>query len=280
MRNIQDLSTIVDTINYKTLPSIFELFSNLSFHIGEYKWSAKTDDFGGWLKCDGRSLSRTEYSDLFDVIGTTFGSDDVDTFKLPDMRGRVMGCIGSGPGLSARNLGSVVGEETHVLSSTEMPSHSHTGTTNAGGGHSHTASSSTTGSHNHGGSTANGGTHSHTINDPGHTHTQTTINDDFNNSGENPPGFTADSAGTRTWSNINSATTGITINNAGDHNHTISSDGSHSHSITVDAVSNHTHAFTTDTTGGGNAHNNMQPTAFIGQVFIYAGWNPSVILVN
>jgi microcystin-dependent protein len=135
-----------------------------------------------------------------------------------------MGCVGQGSGLTNRVLGAVVGAETHTLSSNEIPSHSHTGTTDSNGAHTHT------------------------ITDPGHTHTQTTINDDFNNSGTNPPGFTQDSAGSRTWNNINSATTGISINSAGAH----------------------THTFTTNTTGGGLAHNNMQPTAFVGNVFIYA----------
>jgi len=92
-------------------------------------------------------------------------------------------------------------------------------------------------SHTHAGTTATIGSHTHTINDPGHTHTQTTTNDDFNNSGGDPPGFTGDSAGTRTWSNISTSTTGITINASGEHNHT----------------------FTTNSTGGGGSHNNMQP---------------------
>jgi microcystin-dependent protein len=33
----------------------------------------------------------------------------------------------------------------------------------------------------------------------------------------------------------------------------------------------HTHTFTTNSTGGGEAHNNMQPTLFIGNVFIFSG---------
>jgi len=33
----------------------------------------------------------------------------------------------------------------------------------------------------------------------------------------------------------------------------------------------HQHTFTTNSTGGGLAHNNMQPTLFIGNVFIYSG---------
>lgn len=224
MNNLQGLTDIVSTINVKTLPSIYYLFQNISLHIGEYKWSSRADDFGSWLKCDGRSLSREEYKDLFDVIGTSFGSDSATTFKLPDLRGRVLGCVGQGTGLTNRTLGGMVGSETHTLTQNEIPGHVHTGTT------------------------ASSGSHTHTITDPGHTHTQTTTNDDFNNSGTNPPGFTADSAGSMTWNNINTATTGITVNSAGAH----------------------THTFTTNSTGGGQAHNNMQPTAFAGNIFIYS----------
>ena len=42
----------------------------------------------GWLLCDGQAVSRTTYSDLFDIIGTTFGiGDGSSTFNVPDMRG-------------------------------------------------------------------------------------------------------------------------------------------------------------------------------------------------
>ena len=44
----------------------------------------------GFLLCDGRAVSRTTYTSLFSVIGTTYGSGDGSTtFNLPDMRGRV-----------------------------------------------------------------------------------------------------------------------------------------------------------------------------------------------
>ena len=247
MNNLQELTHVVNTLNFKTLPSVFELFANLGFHVGEYKWSARSNDFGNWYICDGRSLPISEYNDLFQVIGTSFGSNDDVSFNLPDMRGRVMGCVGNGNGLTPRLIGAMVGTETHILTSNEIPSHLHTGTTN------------TTGTHNHGGFTSNSGVHSHSVNDPGHTHTQTTINDDFNNSGASPPGFTADSAGTVTWSNISVSTTGITINSNGNHTHAISSDGDHSHT------------FTTSSVGGGLPHNIMQPTAFAGNIFIYIG---------
>lgn len=41
----------------------------------------------GWLLCNGQAISRTDYADLFDVIGTAFGSGDGSTtFNVPDLR--------------------------------------------------------------------------------------------------------------------------------------------------------------------------------------------------
>lgn len=256
MNNLDSLVQVVNTMNYKTFPSVFDVLNHINLHIGEYKWSSRADDFNGWLKCDGRSLHREEYADLFDIIGTSFGSDSPTTFKLPDLRGRVMGCVGTGTGLTARTMGATVGEETHVLTTAEMPSHSHT------------ATAASAGSHNHTGNTGNDGSHTHTVNDPGHAHTQSTVNDDYNNSGGNPPSFAADGAGSATWNNISTATTGITINASGVHSHSIALDGSHTHTISVTSM------------GGGSAHNNMQPTCFAAQVFIFGGYNPTVVPTN
>lgn len=86
----------------------------------------------GWLICDGSLVSRTTYSELFDVIGETYGAGDGSTtFNLPDLRGRVI--IGEGTGTAtdatAHSLGDVDGKETHTLDITEMPSHNHSGST-------------------------------------------------------------------------------------------------------------------------------------------------------
>ena len=41
----------------------------------------------GWFICNGSAISRTTYSELFAVIGTSFGSGDGSTtFNLPDLR--------------------------------------------------------------------------------------------------------------------------------------------------------------------------------------------------
>lgn len=43
-----------------------------------------------WLICDGRAVSRTDYKELFKVIGVFFGAGDgATTFNLPDLTGRV-----------------------------------------------------------------------------------------------------------------------------------------------------------------------------------------------
>lgn len=256
MQNVQEISHVVNTINFKTLPSVFDVLFHINLHVGEYKTSARAEDFHGWLKCDGRSLSRTEYADLFEIVGTSFGSSTSNTFKLPDMRGRVMGCVGQGQYLTNRSLGAIVGAETHLLTRDELPNHDHT------------ATAANNGSHNHTGATGSNGSHTHTVNDPGHSHIQTTVNDDFNGSGGAGPSFTTDSAGVRTWTNINSNTTGITLDSVGDHTHSIATDGSHTHTITVSSV------------GSNVPHNNMQPTAFIGNMFIFAGYKPRPVIVG
>ena len=48
----------------------------------------------GYLKCDGSTVSRTTYADLFSVIGTTYGiGNGTTTFKLPNITGTPISCI-------------------------------------------------------------------------------------------------------------------------------------------------------------------------------------------
>lgn len=44
-----------------------------------------------WLLCDGQSVSRRMYTELFAVLGTTYGGGDgATTFNVPDFRGRTV----------------------------------------------------------------------------------------------------------------------------------------------------------------------------------------------
>lgn len=90
-------------------------------------WYAGSTSPTGWLECNGAAVSRTTYATLFGVIGTTFGSGDGSTtFNLPDQSRRVLvGKGGSGTATLANTIGSTGGAETHTLSITEMPAHTH-----------------------------------------------------------------------------------------------------------------------------------------------------------
>lgn len=78
-----------------------------------------------WLRCDGRAISRTEYADLFNIIGVSYGEGNgTTTFNLPDKRGRVS------VGYDSDNdkfisIGTHLGEETHTLTIDEIPAHQH-----------------------------------------------------------------------------------------------------------------------------------------------------------
>lgn len=75
----------------------------------------------GHLVCDGSAVSRSEYSDLFEVIGTNFGDGDGSTtFNLPNISGRVV--IGNS---LAHGFATTGGEEEHVLDAGEIASHVH-----------------------------------------------------------------------------------------------------------------------------------------------------------
>jgi phage-related tail fiber protein len=54
----------------------------------------------GWLKANGAAVSRTAYSDLFNAIGTSYGSGDGSTtFNLPDFRGEFLRSWSDGSGV-------------------------------------------------------------------------------------------------------------------------------------------------------------------------------------
>jgi len=81
----------------------------------------------GYLREDGSVVSRITYGRLFEAIGTLYGAGDGSTtFALPNSMGRVDVASGHGSGLTDRTLGQTGGEENHQLTSTEMPSHTHT----------------------------------------------------------------------------------------------------------------------------------------------------------
>lgn len=90
-------------------------------HTGDLKLSAAIAVPAGWLECDGSAVSRAAHADLFAAIGDAYGAGDgATTFNLPDFRDRVpVGKSGS------KDLGATGGAETHVLTTDELPGHTH-----------------------------------------------------------------------------------------------------------------------------------------------------------
>jgi|GEM_PF-548200 len=83
-------------------------------------------DQKGWMICDGRLLSISEYGELYGIIGDIYGGDSKETFALPDLRGRVALGAGEGYGLSGYyRAGSKGGETYNSTSLSDLPAHNH-----------------------------------------------------------------------------------------------------------------------------------------------------------
>ncbi|MBO1322966.1 phage tail protein [Acanthopleuribacter pedis] len=91
-----------------------------------------------WAYCDGQLLTISQNDALFSLVGTTYGGDGRSTFALPDFRGRLVACQGTGPGLTPRAWGQKIGVESVTLTPEQLPSHNHPfqGTTATGNHHS------------------------------------------------------------------------------------------------------------------------------------------------
>jgi microcystin-dependent protein len=84
--------------------------------------------FGGkyapkdWAFCDGSLLSIAENQVLYMLLGNNYGGDGVQTFGLPDLRGRTPIHGGAGSGYV---LGQIGGYEKISLTSQHIPAHTH-----------------------------------------------------------------------------------------------------------------------------------------------------------
>lgn len=79
----------------------------------------------GYMFANGQAISRTTYSDLFAIYGTTFGAGDGSTtFNLPNLNGRTpVGLKASDSDFNT--IGKTGGEKTHTLTQSELAAHRH-----------------------------------------------------------------------------------------------------------------------------------------------------------
>lgn len=97
-----------------------------SNYIGEIRMFAGNFAPVNWQFCDGSILSISENETLYTLLGTTYGGDGINTFGVPDLRGRVPVHTGTGTGLMPVVLGQKAGTEQVSISLNQMPAHSHT----------------------------------------------------------------------------------------------------------------------------------------------------------
>ena len=111
-----------------------------------------------WAFCDGSLQSIANNTALFNLIGTTYGGDGVNTFALPDLRSRAPIHQGTGVGLPTMIIGQIGGTENVTLLTVNLPPHTHSITAEGASGASNSAIGgyfATTGLGNYG-TTSNG----------------------------------------------------------------------------------------------------------------------------
>ena len=95
-------------------------------YIGEIRMFGGSFAPYGWALCNGQLLSIQQNGALFNLIGTTYGGDGVNTFALPNLQSRVPVHAGNDGGGNNYVLGQVAGTETVTLTAAQNPLHNHT----------------------------------------------------------------------------------------------------------------------------------------------------------
>jgi len=179
----------------------------------------------GWFLCDGSEISKSEYPKLFSLIGNTYGTPvNSSNFVLPNLQQRIP--LGKS---NSNTLGEKGGNSNITLSTDQLPSHNHSGTTNTSGSHSHTAS------------------------DSGHNHS---YDDAYFAENTGPLGVYGTSAGTDNDNDYQYRTpTPSTFTGYAQ--------------ITIGNNGQHTHTFTTDSTGSNSSINIMNPYIVLNYLIKY-----------
>jgi microcystin-dependent protein len=149
----------------------------------------------GFLLAYGQTLLIATYPALASALGTTWGTAAGGSFVMPDCRGRILAGADNMGGTAASRLtgyvvGSVGGEQTHVLTTAELAAHAHA-ITDPG--------------------------HLHGTTDPGHIHTYQSGGVAGSNYPQiaNGPSSVPSTNSAVTNLSINTATTGLSVNSAG-----------------------------------------------------------------
>ena len=78
-----------------------------------------------WALCNGQIMSIAQNTAMFSLLGTIYGGNGQTTFGLPNLQGRMPIGMGQGPGLPLYDIGEASGSPSTVLTSNQMPTHTH-----------------------------------------------------------------------------------------------------------------------------------------------------------
>ena len=87
---------------------------------GTISWLASETIPSGFLKCDGSSVAKEDYPELYSVIGDTFGTGTDTTFQLPDLRAKFIRGAGTNGDYSA-TFGKTQGGSILISNSGRFP---------------------------------------------------------------------------------------------------------------------------------------------------------------
>jgi len=93
-------------------------------YIGEIRMFAGNFPPLGWAFCNGQYLPISENDALFILIGTIYGGDGQETFRLPDLQSRFPIHEGTNAGRTFQ-LGEMAGVESVTLTTQQIPIHNH-----------------------------------------------------------------------------------------------------------------------------------------------------------
>jgi microcystin-dependent protein len=97
-------------------------------YIGEIRLMPYNFAPKNWMQCLGQTLSISQNTALFSILGTYYGGNGTTTFELPNFSGTAAIGAGNGGGLSSYSVGETVGQATVALTEATMPAHMHQAT--------------------------------------------------------------------------------------------------------------------------------------------------------
>lgn len=126
---VMDIATTGVTVTGDVNSTTLKQGGFAAFMVGEIKIWPGSSIPSGFLACQGQSLLRATYPDLFTAIGTTYGAADGTHFTLPDLGGRVVAgkeatatrlttAVG---GVDGATLNSAAGSQSNTLASANLP---------------------------------------------------------------------------------------------------------------------------------------------------------------